>query len=133
MTPAHCAIAFALLVSSAPGLAGAGEPERDAAREISHLLQYLEASKCAFYRNGTWHSSRQARIHLEDKYKYLQGTSRVDSAEEFLARAATGSSISGAPYQVRCDGQQPVTSAKWLETELRRYRANISGKGARLE
>jgi len=130
MTSAHLAIAFALLLMcGAPGQAGAGEPERDAPREISHLLQYLEASKCAFYRNGTWHSSQQARVHLEDKYKYLQGTSRVDSAEEFLARAATGSSISGAPYQVRCDGQQPVTSAKWLETELRRYRTTISGTG----
>jgi Family of unknown function (DUF5329) len=87
------------------------------------LLQYLEASKCAFYRNGTWHSSLEARTHLEEKYRYLQTLSLVSSAEDFLARAATGSSISGKPYQVRCDGQQAVESAKWLRFELMRYRS----------
>jgi hypothetical protein len=123
MTSLRCAIAFALLISGAPGQVRADEPGRDAEREIAHLLQYLEASKCAFYRNGTWHSALEARVHLEQKYKYLQSRSRVSSAEDFLARAATASSVSGLPYQVRCDGQEAVGSAKWLGTELARYRA----------
>jgi hypothetical protein len=129
MTALHLAIAFALLVSAAPGTVKADEPGRDAQREISHLLQYLEASKCAFYRNGTWHSSLEARAHLEEKYRYLKSRSGVVSAEDFLAHAATASSISGTPYQVRCDGKETVGSAKWLETELLRYRATGTGSG----
>ena len=106
-----------------PAVARADEPGRDAQREIAHLLQYLEASKCSFYRNGSWHSSQDARAHLERKYKDLQGRSRVVSTEDFLARAATASSVSGQPYQVRCDGQEAVASAKWLGLELERYRS----------
>jgi hypothetical protein len=111
--------ALAFFVSAA----AAGAPGPDAQREISHLLQYLEASKCAFYRNGSWHSSLEARAHLEEKYRYLQNLSLVSSAEDFLARAATGSSISGEPYQVRCDGQPAIGSAQWLRIELMRYRS----------
>jgi Family of unknown function (DUF5329) len=129
MTALHVAVAVALLLFGAPGQVRADEPGRDSQREISHLLQYLEASKCAFYRNGTWHSSLEARAHLEQKYKYLQSRSRVVSAEDFLARAATASSISGQPYQVRCDGQEAVGSAKWLGLELERYRSTRPDKG----
>jgi len=113
----------------APGRAGAAEPESIAQREISHLLQYLEASRCAFYRNGAWHTSQEARAHIEAKYKALQNRTRVITIEEFLARAATASSISGEPYQVRCDGKASVESAKWLGAELARYRAGGAGTG----
>jgi hypothetical protein len=129
MTRLRLATALAVLVSIAPGAAAAGEPGSDAPREIAHLLQYLEASKCAFYRNGTWHSSLEARSHLEQKYWYLKGRSAVVTAEDFLAHAATASSFSGKPYQVRCGGKEPVPSAKWLEAELLRYRATITGAG----
>jgi hypothetical protein len=120
------AISFALLACAA-GFAAAEQPARDAQREIAHLLQYLETSKCEFYRNGTWYNSQEARNHLETKYKNLQRRSRFVSAEEFLAHAATASSVSGTPYQVRCRGQQPVENAKWLEAELLRYRATAAG------
>jgi hypothetical protein len=129
MTSVHLAIAIALLLFAAPGTVNADQPGRDAQREISHLLQYLEASKCAFYRNGTWHTSLEARTHLEEKYRILRGMSGAGSAEDFLARAATASSFSGKPYQVRCDGKEPVASAKWLEAELLRYRATGAGTG----
>jgi hypothetical protein len=129
MTPVRLAIAFALLVSVAAGAVAAGEPGTDAQREIAHLLQYLEASKCAFYRNGAWHSSLEARAHLEDKYNYLKNRFGAVSAEDFLAHAATASSFSGSPYQVRCEGKEAVASAKWLEAELLRYRATITGAG----
>jgi hypothetical protein len=58
-------------------------------REISHLLAYLESSGCQFYRNGAWYDSRRAREHLERKYKYLLKENLVDSAETFIAAAAT--------------------------------------------
>jgi hypothetical protein len=123
------AIAIALLAAAAPQMARADGPGRDAQKEVSHLLQYLEASKCAFYRNGTWHDSHEARVHLEQKYTNLKSGSGAISAEDFVARAATASSISGTPYLVRCDGKEPVASANWLEAELRRYRATSTSTG----
>jgi len=118
-------LAVVLLACASPAAVCAGEPGPDAQREISHLLQYLEASNCAFYRNGTWHDSREARVHLEEKYRYLKNRSAVSSAEDFLARAATASSISGEPYQVRCAGAEAAASAEWLGRELKRYRASV--------
>jgi hypothetical protein len=122
MTARCLAIAIVLLLALGPGAAKADEPVRNAQREIAHLLEYLEASKCAFYRNGAWYSSTEARAHLEEKYRFLRSRSDAVTAEDFLAHAATASSISGVPYQVRCGASAPVESAGWLEAELRRYR-----------
>ncbi|MGV8375610.1 DUF5329 family protein [Pseudomonas aeruginosa] len=45
----------------------------------------------------------------------------VASSEDFIERAATQSSLSGKPYQVRC-ATQTRNSADWLNQELRRLR-----------
>ncbi len=90
--------------------------------EFGHLLGYLERSGCAFYRNGSWYSASDARAHLDMKYRYLLDRGLVDTTEDFIDRAATASSMSGKPYQVQCDGHEPVSSAEWLTTELHRLR-----------
>ena len=90
--------------------------------EIGQLLVYIERSGCTVYRNGTWHSASNARVHLEKKYRYLLDRGLVNTTEEFMDRAATASSISGEPYQVKCDGQEPVSSVEWLTMELQRLR-----------
>ncbi len=90
--------------------------------EIGHLLGYLERSGCEVYRNGSWYSASDARAHLEKKYRYLFDRGLVDTTEDFIDRAATASSMSGKPYQVKCDGREQVPSAEWLTTELQRLR-----------
>lgn len=101
----------------------AAEPAATAQAEIHHLLVYLERSGCEFFRNGRWHPAADARQHLERKYRYLVEKRLVSSAEDFIARAASESSMSGRPYQVRCGTAAPVPSARWLTDELRRYRS----------
>ncbi len=91
--------------------------------EIGQLLGYLEHSGCVVYRNGSWYSASDARAHLEKKYRYLLDRGLVNTTEEFMDRAATASSMSGEPYQVKCDGREPVSSAEWLTTELQRLRS----------
>ena len=91
-------------------------------REIAHLLAYLEQSGCTFLRNGTWHEPKEARAHLERKYEYLMERSLVDSAEGFIERAASSSSMSGEHYFVQCPGQVKETSDDWLRAELSRFR-----------
>ena len=91
--------------------------------EVVHLLDYLGHSGCQFNRNGTWYDAQKARAHLEEKYAYLQKRDMVPNAQAFIERAASTSSMSGKPYEVRCGTAQAVPSARWLGDELQRYRA----------
>jgi hypothetical protein len=91
--------------------------------EVAHLLDFLDHSGCQFNRNGTWYDAHKARAHLEEKYAYLQKRDLVPSAQAFIERAASTSSMSGKPYQVRCGTAEPVPSGRWLGDELQRYRA----------
>lgn len=111
-----------LLLLGLTGLAGAAEPTPAARQEIAHLFTYLKASGCDFNRNGSWHGAVEAAQHLDKKYQYLLKKGMVGSAEDFIARAATESSMSGDAYQVRCGASAPVASAAWFGAELRRYR-----------
>jgi hypothetical protein len=90
--------------------------------EVNFLLGYVEGAGCAFNRNGTWYDSRAAQTHLRDKYKYLVARGLVNSTEDFIERAATASSLSGQPYEVRCGGNATVTTNQWLRDELARFR-----------
>jgi Family of unknown function (DUF5329) len=98
------------------------EPTTSVQIEVNFLLGYVEGSGCEFYRNGTWHDSKTAQEHLRDKYKYFVARNLIYTTEEFIERAATESSLSGQPYEVRCNGGAPVTSNQWLRVELARFR-----------
>ena len=93
-----------------------------ATQEIEYLIGHLKASGCEFQRNGSWHDSAKAAEHLRGKYDYLLKKGWVATAEDFIARAGTESSISHKPYQVRCSGKEAEASASWLQAELKRYR-----------
>lgn len=101
----------------------AAAPTPAAQAEIGHLLGYLGASGCEFFRNGTWSTAAKARTHLQRKLDYLLKKDLVDTAEHFIERAATESSRSGEAYRVRCPGAAETPSASWLAEELARYRA----------
>lgn len=115
---------FILLLFLLPGLSFAGEPAPAARQEITHLIAHLKDSGCQFNRNGSWYSANEAVAHLNKKYDYLLAKGLVATAEDFIARAASESSISGKPYQVRCGTNAPVESGQWLRSALARYRSN---------
>ena len=95
--------------------------DEEGKREVEALLAFVESSGCLFIRNGSEHQPADARKHLQKKLDYLEDKGKVDSPEDFIALAATESSMSGEPYQVNCQGQlQP--SADWLNSELSRLR-----------
>lgn len=91
--------------------------------EINGLMSRLEASGCEFNRNGTWYTAAEAASHLQRKAKYLEDRGMVESAEQFIERAASGSSVTGRPYLVKCGGGSPVKSGDWLLLQLRGMRA----------
>ncbi|MDQ1834054.1 DUF5329 domain-containing protein [Massilia scottii] len=90
--------------------------------EVTRLLDAVEKSQCQFNRNGSWHDAKAARAHLQKKYDYLDKKKMLTNSESFIERGATGSSMSGNPYQMRCPGTAVVNSADWLKAELARVR-----------
>lgn len=108
------------LVAGSP--AQAATPAQ-AQREIDGLIAGLATSGCAFERNGDWHSADEARAHLQRKYDYLRKRGLADSAEHFIERGASRSSMSGQPYHVRCPDKPVVESGDWFQALLKRLRA----------
>jgi hypothetical protein len=98
--------------------------------EVDGLMARLETSGCEFSRNGKWYTGADAKSHLLRKLQYLENHNAVQSAEQFIDRAATGSSVSGKPYLVKCGNGAPVASATWLRSQLQEVRKSIPAKGA---
>lgn len=97
-------------------------PPPIAREEIAYLLSTVSASDCEFHRNGTWYDAKAAASHLSSKYDYLLARNLVQSAEDFIEKAATKSSLSGRAYAIRCQGSEEFPSSLWLLSLLARYR-----------
>lgn len=117
-------IAILLMVSR---LAFAEGPSAATSREIDQLFAALQGSGCEFSRNGSWYDAQKATEHLHRKYDYLLKKGLVTNAESFIERVATGSSVSGKPYLVRCGGAQAVPSKSWFNDKLNDLRAHAAG------
>jgi hypothetical protein len=97
-------------------------PGATASREIEHLLSFVASSECRFVRGGTEHPGREARDHLLRKLEVARPL--LGTADQFIDHVATGSSLTGEAYKVRC-GTRELTSKEWLRTELERYRKSV--------
>lgn len=116
-------VAALVLLALAATVAAAPTPQ--AKREIKALIAGLGNSGCSFERNGRWHDAKTAQAHLQRKYDYLRKRDLADTAELFIERAATGSSISGKAYRVRC-GSVVEPSRQWFERRLRALRGTVA-------
>jgi hypothetical protein len=100
------------------------EPPAIVQQEVNYLLRYVGDSGCKFKRNGSWSDSKTAEAHVRRKYDFLVKRGLVDTTQDFIDRAATESSLSGQPYEIKCGGDSPMPSSLWLRDELARYRAS---------
>ena len=94
--------------------------------EINHLLGLIGQSGCEFFRNGTWYDAQRAQAHLRAKYDALIASNQIKTAEDFIEKAASNSSMSGQPYQIRCGGGAAMTTNQWFGAALARFRNNIT-------
>jgi Family of unknown function (DUF5329) len=115
------ALLFMTLLS-AGACAWAAAPSTAARAEIEHLLAFVAKSGCQFNRNSTWYAAPEASAHLAKKERYLEDRGQIASPEDFIAKAATKSSVTGNPYTVRCGSEPAIASNEWLTAELRRFR-----------
>jgi hypothetical protein len=105
-------LAFTLLMT-------ASAMATDTREEIDHLLSFIAASPCTFIRNGVAYDGARAVDHIKDKYEHYRED--VHSAEDFIALAASRSTLSGRPYLVTCGGvTEPA--ADWIARELGAFR-----------
>lgn len=107
-------IPIAALVAPAP------EPQpQDQAQRIEALIQAVALLHGAvFIRNGTEHTPKEAADHLRLKWK--NAGRRVKTAPDFIRICASGSSLSGKPYQIRLKDGRTVPASDWFWTELKR-------------
>jgi hypothetical protein len=115
------AAALALTLAAASAVQAA--PSASAERETQQLIQALGQSGCQFERNGSWHAAAEAQEHLQKKLAYLRKRDLADTAELFIERGASQSSLSGKPYHVRCGKAPATTAASWLQAKLVQLRA----------
>ncbi|MBB4863372.1 hypothetical protein HNP46_002219 [Pseudomonas nitritireducens] len=92
-----------------------------AQQEVGQLLTFIGQSDCVFIRNGSEYPASEARAHLQKKLDYLEKKDLVSSAEDFIERAASKSSMSGRRYEVNCPAGKQDAGA-WLNDELKRLR-----------
>lgn len=114
-------IAHSLAALAAFGLSSASlaTPDAKAQAEIDGLLAFVASSPCRFVRGGTEYEGREARDHLARKLDVARPM--LSTADQFIDYVATGSSVTGEAYKVRC-GTRETTSKAWLADELARLR-----------
>jgi hypothetical protein len=94
--------------------------------EINHLLGLIENSGCEFFRNGTWYDAQRAAAHLRGKYQALAASGQIETAQDFIDKAASSSSMTGQAYLIRCGTAATMTTRQWFSAALARYRG-VSG------
>lgn len=125
------ALAGAGLASAAAGWGAEPASGGVSQREIAGLIEALGESGCEFQRNGRWYSAGEARDHLRRKFDWARRRGMHGTAEAFIDRAATRSSLSGRPYRVRCGAGGDAPAADWLRSALGRLRAADSSQPPR--
>lgn len=116
-------LALTIAVAASMAATASAAPTAKAQREIDALIAGLGSSGCEFERNGSWYDAKAARDHLQTKYNYLRKHDMADTAELFIERGATKSSMSGKAYHVRCQGKPAETSERWFKQRLQALRA----------
>jgi hypothetical protein len=127
--PLLAAAVAAALLGAHPALA-AGAPAKPVAsaahlseaQKIQALIGSIEHLQGAvFIRKGTEHAAPEAAAHLRRKLDYAG--KRIQTAEQFIDKLATGSSVSGKPYKIRFADGHTVDSAAFFHEQLRKLEA----------
>lgn len=87
-------------------------------QKIESLIAFIAKQEGVFLRNGGEYTPGQAAEHLRMKWK--KGGSAIKTADIFIEKLASTSSVSGKPYQIRLKNGQVVNLGPLLKVELKR-------------
>jgi hypothetical protein len=88
------------------------EPQKIAA--LIEAIRQLDGA--SFIRNGTDHTAIEAADHLAMKVK--RAGNKIKTAEQFIDRIASQSSMSGKPYQIRMPDGKLISAGDFFRAEL---------------
>jgi hypothetical protein len=123
MNRRHGLLGVALGCAGAMGVARAGEAAMPPAERIlvDRLIEAVgQRSDATFIRNGSDYTAEDAATFLRKKLE-SQGDG-LKSAEEFIDRIASKSSMSGESYRVKLSDGREMSSAQFLRAELQRLK-----------
>ena len=107
--------------------AGATAAQLTEAQKIQSLIHSVETLRGAvFIRNGSEYDAAKAASHLRRKLDYAGD--RIKTANQFIDKLATGSSMSGKPYKIRFADGRTVESAVFFREQLRKLEAPAVSK-----
>jgi len=88
-------------------------------QKIEALIKIVDELKDAtFIRNGDVHDCHAAAKHMRDKWDAQK--SKIKTAEDFIEKAASKSSVSGKPYLIRFSDGREVESGTFLREQLQK-------------
>ena len=121
---AHGALAKTVTQVPPPVVPRAGlvVPHMTEAAKIQALISSVEHLPGAvFIRNGSEYDGAKAAAHLRDKLDYAGA--RIKTAEQFIDKLASASSMTGKPYKIRFADGHTVDSAVYFHEQLRKLEA----------
>ena len=92
-------------------------------KKINFLIQEIEKVEGTFVRNGDEHTPSEAAKHLRMKLKNALNSWFTPSKEKwtadlFIEKVASKSSLSGTTYKIKLDSGKVVTTSSWLKNKL---------------
>ena len=88
---------------------------------IVSLIQRVESlDAMVFTRNGSPHTAAEAGKHMRSKYEHFEN--EIRTADDFIARCASRSEMTGKPYLVRIGDGPAEEASTFLARELRQLR-----------
>lgn len=120
-------ICWLLLVVAMPQVLASETEAGSQQARIDYLLETIAALEGAvFIRNEAEHSPQDAAHHLAQKLARAQSSFFAPpasswTAEMFIDKLASESSLSGRPYHIRFSDGQLVDSGPWLHQQLLKF------------
>src|SRR5690606_41981423 len=107
------------------------DTETRAERETAALIEAVGESGCRIQRNGRWQPPAAAQAHLQRKLETARRRGLHGGAEDFIARIASRSSLTGRVYRVRCGDGPEQPASDWFDARLQRLREADSSRSPR--
>ena len=97
--------------------------------KINYLIGEIEQLDGVFIRNGNEHSPAAAAAHIRMKMKkamesWFAPNQEQWTAEMFIEKIASRSSISGKPYKIKIKTGEIVEAGDWLYERLKKFPGN---------
>jgi hypothetical protein len=91
--------------------------------KIEYLIQQVEdLEDASFWRNGIYYDSKTAAAHL--RMKLDKAGSRVKTADDFIDRIGSSSSMTGTPYRIRFSDGTEIETKIFFTEQLKKLNGN---------